>query len=35
MKNIDFNTILDRNKIKKEIIDILINFENKKKGYFA
>ena len=31
MKNIDFNTILDRNKIKKEIIDILINFENKKK----
>ena len=31
MKNIDFNTILDRNKIKKEIIDILINFEKKKK----
>jgi len=30
MKNIDFNTILDRNKIKKEIIDILINFEKKK-----
>ena len=31
MKNIDFNTILDRNKIKNEIIDILINFEKKKK----
>jgi len=31
MKNIDFNTILDRNKIKKEINDILINFEKNKK----
>jgi len=31
MKNINFNTILDRNKIKEEIKNILINFENKKK----
>lgn len=31
MKNIDFNTILNRNEIKNEIKNILNNFEKKKK----